>query len=66
MRHATFKLNPNVQLWPKFGDRVINGAACELGAICGQDKLRFLDATRLLRDALGISTTLLLRDPLQN
>jgi hypothetical protein len=36
------------------------------GAVCGQDKLRFLDTARLLRDALGISTTLSLRDPLQN
>jgi hypothetical protein len=52
MRHVTFESNPDIQLWPKlnmekFGDGVIYGAACELGAVCGQDKLRFLDAVRV-------------------
>lgn len=35
MRHATFRSNPDIPLWPKlnvkkFGDRDINGAACKL------------------------------------
>ena len=52
MRHAAFESNPDVQLWPKlnmekFGDGAINGAACELGAVYGQDKLRFLDGASL-------------------
>ena len=31
----------------KFGDGIIHGVACELGAVCGQDKLRFLDGASL-------------------
>ena len=58
MRHATFESNPDIQLWPKlnvekFGDGVINGAACELGAVCRQDKLRFLDAASMRVSKLG-------------
>ena len=51
MRHTAFESYPDIQLWlklniEKFGDGAINGAACELGAVYRQDKLRFLDIVR--------------------